>query len=195
MGRGKAKPLDRAGLRLVASNDKNSSNRLNEKSFRGLGKQGVGQKRTSSRSLGEKSGIASRLRNKDAGTEAKLPQTRSTRTRANLQNVGSNGTRATDTPKRSQRRKRDVKYFEKDLSSDDEIELDQLKINSKRERYFNQGNAIYQEYDEFLRKRRKDKKLEFISINKEPNEEVLSLAKNKDLLKYYGVPTSDQDTF
>lgn len=195
MGRGKAKPAGRAGSRLAASNDQNCANGSNLKGLKGREKHTIAQKRASSRSLGEKRGIASRLRNRDAGTEAKLPQTRSTRTRASLQNGGSNETRVTDTPKRSQRRKRDVKYFEKDVSSDDEIELEQLKINSKRERYFNQGNAIYQEYDEFLKKRRKDKKLEFINIKKEPNEEVLSLAKNKDLLKYYGVPTSDQDTF
>lgn len=186
---------------MAASNDQNFANGPVGRHSKGKGRQSVAQKRMSSRSLGEKSGIANRLRNRDAGSGAGLPQSRSTRTRAKLQNGGSNETRETNTPKRSQRRKREVKYFEKEVSSDEESELAQMKINytgkhSKRERYFNQGNAIYQEYDDFLiKKRRKDKKLEFIRINKEPNEEVLSLAKNRDLLKYYGVPTSDQDTF
>jgi len=44
-------------------------------------------------------------------------------------------------------------------------------------------------------KRRKDKRAEFITLYREPNEEVLSFKQHKDLLKYFGAPASDQDTF
>lgn len=99
-----------------------------------------------------------------------------------------------------QRKKRDAKSIEKDMSSVAESELEEMKIKysekfSKREKYFNQGNAIYQEYDEFLKRRRKDKKLEFIKLKKEPNEEIINSTNSKELLKFFGGPNSDQDTF
>ena len=96
--------------------------------------------------------------------------------------------------------KRYIKAFEKEDSSFAESDIEELKDKyssnySKREKYFNQGNAIYQEYDNFLKKRRKDRKAEFIKNIREPGEEVLSMNKNRNLLKYFGTAAADQDTF
>ena len=97
-------------------------------------------------------------------------------------------------------KKRDAKSIDKDLSSVQESDLEEMKIKysekySKREKYFNQGNAIYQEYDEFLKRRKKDRKTEFVKLKKEPNEEPINSANSKDLLKFFGGPHADQDTF
>jgi hypothetical protein len=93
-------------------------------------------------------------------------------------------------------KKRDTKSMEKDVSSTDDTPFEDLKIKnykkfSNREKYFNKGNAIYQEYDEFLKRRRKDKRIEFIKIKNEPGEEILNMKNNKDLLKYFGGSTED----
>lgn len=127
-------------------------------------------------------------------------EVRHTRSMARLRN-GSTAKRSNNaTPRGRVASKRHTKSIEKEQSSVNESEIEEIKSKympnySKRERYFNQGNAIYQEYDNFLRKRRKDRRVEFIKNTREPNEEVISLSNNKDLLKYFGAPANDQDTF
>lgn len=116
-------------------------------------------------------------------------------------NEGSNSTRATQVPALRNRKKRDIKYYEKSgSSSDEESKIEEIKLKlppktTERDRYFTLGNSIYQEYDNFLKKRKRDRKAEFIKLRRDSNEEVLSFSNNKDLLKYFGAPISDQDTF
>lgn len=149
-------------------------------------------------------GIANRLRKRKSSNVGKQScgngQKRYTRSMTNLNNQHSNNTKTTPTSQDNRGRRRDAKSIEKDLSSISHSELEEMKINfdnkySKREEYYNLGNAVYQEYDEFLKKRRKDKRAEFIKIHREHDEEIPTMKNSKDLLRYFGAPTADQDTF
>lgn len=149
-------------------------------------------------------GIASRLRRRESDNpQVSAPKNQQMRqTRSMVKEKTKNGVPSKTTVASSNvhRKKRDAKSIEKDMSSVGESELEEMKIKysgkfSTREKYFNQGNAIYQEYDEFLKRKRKDKKLEFIKLKKEPNEEAINSTNSKDLLKFFGGPNSDQDTF
>lgn len=94
-------------------------------------------------------------------------------------------------------KKRHAKSIEKEASeggsSREETKITPVKVSEQRERYFNQGNAIYQEYDDYLKRKRKDKRAEFGKWVKEPGEEALNPKNNKELLKYFGV--ANEDTF
>jgi hypothetical protein len=139
------------------------------------------------------SGVSSRLRARIVSDNQEMRKTRSMLKlpQSEIKNVKY------DTPTViKSTKKRDTKSMEKDVSSTDDTPFEDLKIKnykqfSNREKYFNKGNAIYQEYDEFLKRRRKDKRIEFIKIKNEPGEEILNMKNNKDLLKYFGGSTED----
>lgn len=149
-------------------------------------------------------GVTNRLRKRDpvsaSGLESSSRDRRLTRSMRGSKTTKANSSNAAPAPKRTGNRRRDLKSLEKASSSEEESELAEMKIRftdnySKRERYYNQGNAIYQEYDDFMKRRRKDKRAEFITVRKDTNEEMLNSKSHGDLLKYFGAPTSDQDTF
>jgi hypothetical protein len=139
------------------------------------------------------SGVSSRLRARIVSDNQEMRKTRSMLKipQGEMKNVKY------DTPTViKSTKKRDAKSMEKDVSSTDDTPFEYLKLKtykqfSNREKYFNKGNAIYQEYDEFLKRRRKDKRIEFIKMKNEPGEEILNMKNNKDLLKYFGGVTED----
>lgn len=145
----------------------------------------------------EQTGIARRLRTRQADTaavnESKKQPIRQTRSMMKLKTTNRGNSRYAHTSTNTQQKKRDVKSLDKDFSSS-ESEIEELKY-SQRDMYFDQGNSVYQEYDDFLKKRRKDRRVEFFKIKSEPDEEVLSFTNTIDLLKYFGAPNSEQDTF
>lgn len=155
--------------------------------------------------MGEDTGIANRLRKRDSHGIAIVESGDQNRRSTRSMNIPPSSRQLKSimvdiTPKTRQLRRRERKSNYKESSLSDGSDLEESKIKfvdnySKREKYFNQGNAVYQEYDDFLKKRRKDKRIEFISLKREPNEEVLSSKGYKDLFKYLGASTSDQDTF
>jgi len=97
------------------------------------------------------------------------------------------------------RKKRDMKSLHKS-ESDQEDSLNVMiknrnhKGSAKRDKYFCRHGSVYQAYDDFLKKRRKDKKAEFISKVNEPNEEIIGSTHSKDLLRYSG-GVGNEDTF
>jgi hypothetical protein len=139
------------------------------------------------------SGVSSRLRARIVSDNQEMRKTRSMLKipQGEMKNVKY------DTPTIiKSTKKRHTKSMEKDVSSTDDTPFEDLKLKtykqfSNREKYFNKGNAIYQEYDEFLKRRRKDKRIEFIKMKNEPGEEILNMKNNKDLLKYFGGVTED----
>jgi uncharacterized membrane protein len=156
------------------------------------------------KNISNSNGIANRLRKRESvETKLSAPKNQQMRlTRSMAKDKITNGvpSKTTVASSNANKKKRDTKSMEKDMSSVAESELEDMKVKysekySKREKYFNQGNAIYQEYDEFLKKKKKDRKIEFIKLKKEPNEEFINSTNSKDLLKFFGGPNSDQDTF
>ena len=134
----------------------------------------------------QNTGISNRLRKR----KSPLPQ---------LPNKSSQSRRITRSKAQEEwkGRKRNAKSIEKE-ASDSSGDGEELKISPpvwsvQRQRYFSQGNAIYQEYDDFLKRKRKDKRAEFGKITKDPGEEPLNPKNNKDLLKYFGA--ANEDTF
>lgn len=136
-------------------------------------------------------GIATRLRKRNheystKGTPSRK-EMRTTRSMAKLEN----------SEEKKSTKKRHAKSIEKDLGSSEVTSVEELKLNTgndsnKRALFLmSKRFPIYQEYDDFLKRRRKDKRAEFISYAREPGEEVLSKKNNADLLKYYGGYTED----
>lgn len=154
-------------------------------------------------SSGRDQSIVNRLRKrKSSNAEHQKQNSQNMRQTRSMRKVGNGGSIATQDTNRDVNkvcRKRDAKSIEKEYSSDQGSDFEEIKIDHKnftqRNRYFNLGNAIYQEYDDFLRKRKKDKRVEFIKEKVEDNEERLVKGSKQDLLKYFGGPASDQDTF
>ena len=77
-------------------------------------------------------------------------------------------------------KKRHTKSIEKDFSASEQTSHEELKFSSpdafttRALNLMNKRIPIYQEYDDFLKRRRKDKRIEFITFNREAGEEVLS---------------------
>lgn len=95
-------------------------------------------------------------------------------------------------------RKREIKSIQKSTNDESESEQDtrnQIREISPRDDYFRRYGSIYQEYDNFLNKRKKNKKIEFIPNLSEPYEELLGSSNSKDLMKYKSKVKGNQDTF
>lgn len=143
-------------------------------------------KKNSNKAGVQNTGISNRLRKR----KSPLPQV-----------VNKNGQSSRITRSKAQKgakgRKRHTKSMEKEAldssGAGEELKISPPVWSVQRQRYFGQGNAIYQEYDEFLKRKRKDKRAEFGKITKEPGEEPLNPKNSKDLLKYFGV--ANEDTF
>mmetsp|Transcript_19263 Transcript_19263/g.17088 ORF Transcript_19263/g.17088 Transcript_19263/m.17088 type:complete len:124 (-) Transcript_19263:291-662(-) len=122
---------------------------------------------------------------------------RTTRSMVEIENGQLNRNKNYDEKKLA--KKRHTKSMEKDLGTSDGASGEEQKLNSINEQnrralfLMNKRIPIYQEYDDFLKRRRKDKRVEFILYNREAGEEVLSKESNVDLLKYYG--GQSEDTF
>ena len=124
----------------------------------------------------EPTGIARRLRNRFAESPAvnssKKQAIRQTRSMMKLKAAVRGHGERVQTSRDMVLKKRDVKLLDKDFSSS-ESETEELKYHctskySLRDTYFDQGNSIYQEYDDFLKKRRKDRRVEFFKIKSDP---------------------------
>ena len=144
-----------------------------------------------------KNWIANRLRRRNEISERKInldddshPQTRGSNRINNHDNTDNlNINRSVN--------KRELKWIskhEEDSKSYHNEESKQLDY-SKRVKYFNRGNTVYKEYDDFLKKRKKDRKVEFIKNTLEPGEEIIKAKDSKLIQKFFGGPSADQDTF
>ena len=85
------------------------------------------------------------------------------------------------------RKKRESKYVDKALSdlgstfSDDAKSTDPTK--SIRRLFLSTFGSIYQAYDDYLQKRKRNRKAEFIKLEPEPGEEILKPTKRKNMMK------------
>jgi hypothetical protein len=94
--------------------------------------------------------------------------------------------------------KRELKSIQKSTNNDsesDESHYSKQNEYTNRNQYFHRYGSIYQEYDDFLKKRKKNKRIEFIPRYSDPNEEAIESINSKDLIKYKGPSTVSQDTF
>lgn len=141
--------------------------------------------------------IASRLRRRTDNTERKINFDREDNKMAKTSNQNNHHYEASGGSVYNNPKKRELKLINKyneDSKNHNREETKQLDY-SKREKYFNRGNSIYKEYDEFLKKRKKDRKVEFIKNTLEPGEEIIKTKDNKIIQKLFGGSSTDQDTF
>lgn len=132
--------------------------------------------------------------NKEASIATKEEVMRTTRSMAQPQLI-SNTPKAR---KRTRDKKRNIKSIQKstnDQSVSDHESDKEMKRNSTRDDYFHRYGSIYQEYDDYLNKRRKNKKIQFINNYSETNEELLGSSIGKDGKKSQSNINGTQDTF
>lgn len=146
-------------------------------------------------------GIANRLRKRPQPLSSKQTpkagEKRMTRSMVRFFSSNSNSKAASKREESKSGKKRYAKSIEKDISLLENDNSEDRKLNQEvLERKISLKSKrvpIYQEYDDFLKRRRKDKRVEFFRTKRELGEEVLSAAKRKQLVRYCETP--GEDTF
>ena len=141
--------------------------------------------------------IASRLRRRNEKSERKVNWNDEWNKNSRGSNRINNNTNTENTCINRSVNKRELKWINKhkEVYKNERHEESKQLDYSKREKYFNQGNSIYKEYDEFLKKRKKDRKLGFIKNILEPGEEIIKAKESIIIQKFFGGASADQDTF
>lgn len=153
------------------------------------------------RVLSKPGGIAERLRKRPEEISSKQTpkagEKRMTRSMVRFPSSNSNSKPAAKQEESKMGKKRHAKSIEKDISLIENENLEDRKLNQEvSERKVNLKSKrvpIYQEYDDFLKRRRKDKRVEFYRPKRELGEEILSSSKRKQLVRYCETP--GEDTF
>ena len=145
---------------------------------------------TNTPSKGDKRGqsnISSRLRKR---TPTSTPRTQTSKFEArktrSMMKSNSAVVKSNQKSKRG-RKKRESKYADKGLSDLGSSFSDEAKsadpTNSIRRLFLATFGSIYQAYDEYLQKRKRNRKAEFIKLIPEPGEEILKPTKRKNMMK------------
>lgn len=152
---------------------------------------------------GRKSGaIANRLRKRQRKTSSRAPKPRTKRwTRSMVKIEERKSDQSSEEIITTNTRKRDAKSIEKL----EQLELEDGKVEEikqrfenkylKRDRYYSQIGSIYNRYDEYIKKRKKDKRIKFINDEPEKGETPLTKNQNRQLQKKFNEQIKSQDTF
>ena len=100
---------------------------------------------------------------------------------------GGNKMTKSDNKSKQGRKKRESKYVDKGLSDLESVFSDGSKSSyptkSIRKLFLATFGSIYQAYDDYLQKRKRNRKAEFIKLDREPGEEILKPSKRKNMMK------------
>jgi hypothetical protein len=97
-------------------------------------------------------------------------------------------------------KKRDQKFDDKAASDFESCYSEESKVvdrnKSIRTLFLSTFGSVYQEYDDFLQKRKRNRKAEFIKLDRAPGEEIIKPSKRKNIMKIAANKhQANQDTF
>jgi hypothetical protein len=98
------------------------------------------------------------------------------------------------------RRKRDTKASRKSETEssyqpDEESKAYNNQVQAERNMFFSKYGSVYAQYDDFLQKRKKNSRIEFIKLEPEPGEIIIRATSAKASKKKRTKNKANQDTF